>query len=314
MQEDPKRIGLMVGTESTFPAALIAEINSRRSGVVADFVKTGGLKLDQPIEYNVILDRISHQIPFYRAYLKAAVLAGVRVVNNPFWWSADDKFFNYSLADRLGVGTPRTVLLPQKGYKRGVSHESLRNLEYPLNWEAITEYVGLPAILKPVSGGGWQNVSKVDSRQELMQQYDGSGIECMVLQEFIRFDQYIRAFYIAGRVLAIPYDPVFRRYLVMDGYLSQDLEDRVRRDCITLNRALGYEMNTVELAIRDGVAFAIDYMNPAPDADWWAIGPRYFKWVVAATADFLISASLDSSPSNAGIWSDLLTGRMRGSV
>ena len=60
------------------------------------------------------MDRISHDIPFYRAYLKNAVLSGTFVINNPFWWGADDKFFNYALASKIGVATPRTVILPHK--------------------------------------------------------------------------------------------------------------------------------------------------------------------------------------------------------
>ena len=52
------------------------------------------------VPYAVIVDRISHDVPFYRSYLKNAVLTGTQVINNPFWWSADDKFFNYALAEK----------------------------------------------------------------------------------------------------------------------------------------------------------------------------------------------------------------------
>jgi len=50
------------------------------------------------------------------------------------------------------------------------------------------------------------------------------------------------------------------------------LEARVCEDARKLCRALGYEMNTVELAIRDGVPYAIDFMNSAPDFDVTSLG------------------------------------------
>ena len=61
------------------------------------------------------------------------MLQGARVVNNPFMWTADDKFFEASLATKLGVRSPKTVVLPNKDYVPGIVHnESLRNLIYPL--------------------------------------------------------------------------------------------------------------------------------------------------------------------------------------
>ena len=86
--------------------------------------------------YSVIVDRISHDIPFYRAFLKHAALNGTIIVNNPFWWSADDKFFNYTLAAKLGVAVPPTVILPHKQHPEGTTDRSMRNLEYPLDWDS----------------------------------------------------------------------------------------------------------------------------------------------------------------------------------
>ena len=80
----------------------------------------------EPYPYAVIVDRISHDMPFYRSYLKNAVLTGTEVINNPFWWSADDKFFNYALAtEALGVAVPRTALLPHKIYPPEINSQSL---------------------------------------------------------------------------------------------------------------------------------------------------------------------------------------------
>jgi hypothetical protein len=296
--EEPMKIGILVGREGTFPQALINEINRRQAGVTAEYVTVGGVRMAARVEYDTIIDRISHEIPFYRAYLKTAVLGGTKVINNPFWWTADDKFFNYSLATYMGIAIPKTVLLPQKDYKEGVVSESLRNLEYPLDWQSILDYVGLPAFIKPYDGGGWRGVSRVNTVAELMEKYDASGTDCMVLQEFIPFDHYVRSYCIGKRdVYPMPYDPTFQRYLVVDNYLDAATDERVRRETILINEALGYDINTVEFAIKDGIPYAIDYMNPAPDADWWSVGSVYFKWMVDKVADLAIDTALHGEPT-----------------
>ena len=268
-----KKVGLLVGRERTFPVSLIESINERGGGeVVAEFVKLGGVRLDWPKAYDLIIDRISHEVPFYRAFLKRAALEGTIVINNPFWWSADDKFFNFSLATKLGVAIPKTVLLPQKAYIEGITSDSLRNLEFPLDWEAIAEHVGFPAIIKPFDGGGWKNVSRVNSLEELWRVYDTTGTLCMTLQEMIDWDRFVRCYCIGQRdVLIMPYDPrkpylSGEQYIHDPTYLSGEVAERVARDVLTLNRALGYDINTVEFAIKDDIPYAIDFMNPAPDA------------------------------------------------
>jgi hypothetical protein len=285
--------------ENTFPPALIEKINGMKGGVTAEYVKIGGIRMGEPTEYRLIFDRISHEIPFYRSYLKNAVLNGAIVVNNPFWWSADEKFFGYSLATKLGVTVPRTVLLPQKSYIKGVTDDSLRNLQFPLDWDSIIEHVGLPAILKPHDGGGWRDVYRVDSKEELWRAYDQTGTLAMVLQEFIDFTEYVRC-YCVGRkeALVMPYDPKNRRYLPQEELkFSPELKDRIIRDTIMLNEALGYDFNTVEFAIKDGVAYAIDFTNPAPDADVWSVTEPYFEWVTERVARMLVDYATNGAPT-----------------
>ena len=192
------RIGLLCGREHSFPPAFLERVNQLGEvhGITAEFVKLTGTRAGEPSEYRVIVDRISHEVDYYRGFLKHALLSGTYVINNPFWWTADDKFFNYSVAARLGVSIPKTVLLPQKGCPTDVDilPESLRNLGYPLDWDALLDYVGRPAILKPFSGGGWKHVYKVENAQELIAAYDGTAPYCMTLQQFLRFDQYVRCF------------------------------------------------------------------------------------------------------------------------
>lgn len=289
-----KRVGILVGREKTFPDALIRNLNQRGQGeVVAEYIKLGGIRHDAPPAYDLVIDRISHEVPFYRATLKRMALEGAIIINNPFWWSADDKFFNYSLARKLGVAVPKTVLLPQKDYIPGIVSESLRNLEFPLNWQEIIDYVGLPAFMKPFDGGGWKNVSKVNTIEELIAEYDQTGTLCMTLQESIEFDQFVRCYCIGQQeVMIMPYDPR-KPYLSGDqyindpDYLAPELAQRVVKDVRTLCTALGYDINTVEFAIKDGVAYAIDFMNPAPDAELQSVGEFYHTWVTEAVTNLV---------------------------
>jgi hypothetical protein len=292
------KIGLLVGREWSFPPAFLEEVRRRGAGVTADFVKLGGTRMDEPCPYNVLIDRISHEVPYYRSYLKNAVLQGATVINNPFMWTADDKFFEASLATKLGVAHPRTLVLPNHSYVPGiVLTESLRNLIYPLDWDGIVNYVGLPCVLKDAHGGGWKNVSICHSREELIQQYNESGKLTMVVQEFIQWQHYVRCLCIGQEhVLPIKYDPNRRRYLVEHDHLGAELGRRVVEDSLKLVRALGYDMNSVEWAVRDGVPYAIDFMNPAPDMDVNSLTQHYFDWAVGRMADLAIRLAKDPRP------------------
>lgn len=289
-----KKIGVLFGMENTFPGALVERINSwSLEGICAEFVEVGGVTMSTPPPYSVIVDRISHDIPFYRAYLKHAVLNGTVVINNPFWWSADDKFFNYSLAEKLGVAVPPTVILPHKHYPEGTTERSMRNLEYPLDWEEIFDHVGFPAFLKPVDGGGWRDVYKVDDPREFFCAYDQSRDLCMTLQRAVKFNEYFRC-YVVGQqqVRIMPYDPRrphAERYVLDPPHYDPKLLKRVEKDATTLCKALGYDLNTVEFAVEDGVPYAIDFMNPAPDADLHSVGAENFEWIVESVARLAVS-------------------------
>jgi hypothetical protein len=298
-----KKVGLLCGREFSFPPAFIERVKTlgAKDGVTAEFVKLGGTRMDEPAKYRVIVDRISHEVEYYRGYLKHAVLQGSYVINNPFWWTADDKYFNYSVAAKLGVAIPKTVLLPQKGYPKDVdiNAESLHNLEYPIDWDALLDYVGRPAILKPYSGGGWKHVYKVHTKEELWAAYDQTSPYCMTLQEFINFTQYVRCFTFGKMdILPVHYDPKERRYIVDHKYLSAEIGERVVKDAQTINLALGYEMNTIEFAIQDGVPYAIDFLNPAPDFERDRITAFYFEQVVDKMARLVIERAQSGDVSN----------------
>ena len=299
-----KKIGIIFGMENTFPGAFVEKVNSMGNrDVHAEFVKIGGIRMAEHSGYRVIVDRISHDIPFYRAFLKNAALGGTTVINNPFWWSADDKFFNFALATKLGVAIPPTMLLPHKQRPVNTTEKSMRNLRFPLIWDEVFAYVGFPAFLKPHDGGGWRDVTKVSSPEEFFGAYDRSRDLCMTLQRAVNFREYFRC-YVVGRekVLIMPYDPrapFHERYLRNPPEYDHALLARVERDALTLCRALGYDLNTVEFAVEDGVPYAIDFMNPAPDAEVTSVGESNFEWIVQAMAELAVKKAHEARPAPA---------------
>ncbi|MBL8238011.1 MAG: hypothetical protein JNM66_11360 [Bryobacterales bacterium] len=298
-----KRIGIIYGIENSFPPALVDAINARGiPNVRAEHVKIGGVLMAAPSGYSVIIDRISHDIPFYRAWLKNEALNGAHIINDPFWWSADDKFFNYALAAKLGVAVPPTVMLPHREHPEGTTSQSMRNLIYPLNWDEIFDYIGFPAFLKPHLGGGWKHVYKVDNAEQFFSAYNATGTLAMVLQAEVNFTEYFRCFVVGREKVRImhydPRRPHAERYVLNPPEIDPPLLERIERDALLLCRALGYDFNTVEFAVENGVPYAIDFMNPAPDADIQSVGADNFHWVIDAVASLAISRALNNVPAN----------------
>jgi glutathione synthase/RimK-type ligase-like ATP-grasp enzyme len=293
-------IGILTGRERSFPEALIADIERRGAGVTAEMAQVDLTSIDAPLPYEVLLDRISHEVTCYQPVLKLSALHGAAVINDPFWRIADDKFFNTALAQRLGVAVPKTFVLPSKSYSEDVSEGTLRNLKYPLGWEQMIAALGLPLYLKPHWGGGWRDVTRIRDLDDLMAAYDKSGRLTMIAQEEIAWDQYVRCLVIGQKhVRPALWDPRrshFERYTRAHESmppLSEELLARVTEDAQKLCQALGYDMNTVEFAIRDGVPYAIDFMNSAPDFDLNSLGEENFAWVVSQMSELLLGLAKD---------------------
>lgn len=295
-----KKIGVLHGMERSFPEAFINRVNSKKmEGIVAEAVYIDKVAQALPTEYAVIIDRISQDVPFYRAYLKNAALMGAAVVNNPFWWSADDKFFNNCLAIKVGVPVPKTVVLPSYQHPDDTSADSFSNLASPLDWDRMLGYVGFPAFMKPYAGGGWKHVYKIHDSEELFAKHAETGQLVMLLQEAIEFDSYFRCYCLGGKYVRImhyePRNPPHLRY-VANHIVTPELMKTMSQYVLKLNHALGYDFNTVELAVRDGIPYAIDFGNPAPDADKNSVGEENFEWVVENAANMAIEKALAHKP------------------
>jgi glutathione synthase/RimK-type ligase-like ATP-grasp enzyme len=291
-----KKIGVLFGQERSFPMAFIERVNSKGiENITAEPVRIDKAIQGEKTGYAVIIDRISQDVPFYRTWLKNAALTGTAVINNPFWWSADDKFFNNCLMSQIGVPVPKTAILPSYQMPNDTTSESFSNLAYPLDWDNIFSYVGFPAYMKPYAGGGWRNVYRLSSKEEFYQKHSETDQLVMLLQEEIVFEEYYRCYCIGGKYVHImPYDPRSphsQRYKA-NFTPSQERLKQMEDIVLQINRYLGYDFNTVELAVRDGIPYAIDFGNPAPDAERTSVGEDNFEWVVETAANYAIERTL----------------------
>lgn len=311
-----KKIGILFGMEDTFPWAFIDKVNELGDGeYVAEAVKIDKLEQGADYGYAVIIDRISQDVPFYRAYLKNAALMGTYVINNPFWWSADEKFFNNCLMTQLGIPVPKTVLLPSNERPDDTSEKSFRNLAFPLDWDYIFEYIGFPAYMKPHDGGGWKSVFRVDSPEDMWLKLKETDQLVMMLQEEIVFEDYYRVYCLGKKYVHImpyaPTNPHHLRYAAESKTKGKELKEllkTIKDYTIRINEALGYDFNTVEFAVRDGIPIAIDFCNPAPDADKNSVGEENFKWIVENAAKLAIQKAKAYKPGKSNVpWGNFVT-------
>lgn len=293
-----KKIGILHGKERSFPEAFVARVNSKNvPGIVAEPVRIDKAMQGEPSGYTVIIDRISQDVPFYRTWLKNAAVTGAAVINNPFWWSADDKYFNNCLMTKVGVPVPKTAIIPSRELPDDTSDDSFSNLAFPLDWETIFKYVGFPAYMKPFAGGGWKHVYKLTSSEDFFNKHSETGQLVMLLQEEIVFTEYYRCYCIGGKYVRImPYEPRNPHHLryVADFKPSPERLKEMTDIVLRINNFLGYDFNTVELAVRDGVPYAIDFCNPAPDADVNSVGQENFDWVVETAATYAIEKAMEN--------------------
>jgi hypothetical protein len=154
----------------------------------------------------------------------------------------------------------------------------------------------------------------VHSPEEFFHHYNQTGDLCMTLQHGVEFDEYFRC-YVVGqeKVHIMKYDPrapFHERYVKGNPPPSSAaLRERVEKDALTLCRALGYDLNTVEFAVEDGVPYAIDFMNPAPDAEVTSVGRENFEWIVNAVAEMAVKVALSGeNPARELRWAGFLAG------
>ena len=200
----------------------------------------------------------------------------------------------------LGVPLPNTVILPSAEHPTDTTGKSFRNLKYPMDWQGIFDYVGFPAYMKPYAGGGWKNVYRLENKEEFWEKHQETGQLVMMLQEEIVFTEYFRVYCLGCKAVRImqyePRNPHHLRYVLDGPPVDKKLLATIKDYTLRLCKGLGYDFNTVEFAVRDGIPYAIDFGNPAPDAELSSVGAENFEWVVEEAAKMAIAAAKKQKP------------------
>lgn len=300
-----KTIAILHGKEGSFPYDLLYYIEENApKNISVEHLAIGEVASSDIFHYDVIIDRISHCIPFYREIMKHAFLYKSYVISNPFRTNPE-KFFANTLAMRLGIDVPETVLIPSKEWPDFVENEDLLNLKYPIDWDEIIAKIGFPAVLKPVFGGGWRDVNIVNTKEEFLYYYDRSGKKLMMLQEYIDYSDYIRTFVIGKKYVRhslfepnhkkdsslLPYPP---GEVSLDSKLKSKISENSKRLCM----ALDYDVNTLEWAVKDGKAYAIDFCNQVPDARKEIINRANYNWLIEKLGTYAIDCSLSEKKND----------------
>ncbi|MAT97380.1 MAG: hypothetical protein CL608_09585 [Anaerolineaceae bacterium] len=305
MSEQAKKIGLIIGQEWEWPEAFMQQVNDSDENVTAELVKLGGTFMDDPRKYDVIIDRISHEIPYYQAYLKYAAIQGTYLINNPYTMSADSKFSSIALVNSLGLKSPRTVVLPNKQVEKDVTPSTFRNLEYPMDWQAIIDYVGVPAIFKDNLASGRRGVHRVHNVDELIQRYDESSTRTKILQQIIESDEHIHCFVIGQeKVQSLRYSVKHGRYQQNTLSKEDEMGQSLAASALRITRAYQYDINMVEFVIKEDTPYVINGTYPTPDIDLTLMTETQFQWLVSEIAELAMDRAKRPLPQ-AGVFSQV---------
>jgi hypothetical protein len=291
-----KKIGVIAGADNNFPNDVIKFINSSNKRVKAEMIALDALKLDEESNYSVIYDRVAYKVPFYKSFLKQSSVNGVLVVNNPFICHDDNSFIYSLIAKNAGILTPRAVLLPSKEKPRNTSPETFQNLNYPLDWDSVFEYIGFPSYLKSNNNFNYVHAFKIYNSSEFFAAYDLTGRNTMNLIESIDYDTYYKVFIIGNDALIFKYDPAKPIHLRYGNEVT-DADDiyfsKIKSISFKLSGLLGISFNSLEFGIKNEQIYLTSSYEPASAIEKEYFEPDIYKNIVSLTANYLLGIALD---------------------
>jgi hypothetical protein len=291
-----RHLGLSLGADICWPLAfeqILADsklaVKVGRDLVRFDCERTTlePFDLQQRCKYDVVVDRLTHWLALQREWIKKSVLMdGLYVYNNPWSVQSYEKHSSYCAMLALGMPIPRTIMVPQKNYPPKPDLDfTLKSYARMFDLGQWGRQLGYPLFMKPYDGGGWMGVSKVDDEAALRAAYEKSGRFVMHLQRgVIPFERFVRGLGLGPQVRVIDYDPtapLHGRYLPAEGFLSKEDESVMRDLTLTINSFFGWDFNSCEALLKDGVWHPIDFANPCPDSQVTSLHV-HFPWLVKA--------------------------------
>jgi glutathione synthase/RimK-type ligase-like ATP-grasp enzyme len=281
-----KKIGVFSIREQ-FAYDLLQKINNlKKDDVRAEFAMVGETRFMEKTPYRVIIDRVSSHVSYYNTHFINAALTGTYVINNPLAVESVDRFSNYCQAKNLGLAVPRTISLPTRQYHPDCSSQDLGNLQYPLRWEEIGDFIGFPAILKPYNGYGFRDIYLVRNVNELIRCYDGTGRQTMIIQEYIPYDFVVKVFMVnGGKEIFVMKDIVSeKKYVNMK---EKEIDSRISRvidSVVEIADKTGLDFITTEIASKNDALYVYNFLNPFPDCREEILTEECYQWCLNKVA------------------------------
>ena len=296
MGQVTRRIGLSLGADICWPIcyedlvrkldlALPIDGDVVRFDVKRVTIEPFNLKKASP--YDLVIDRLTHWYSTSREWIKKAILLDdVYVFNNPWAVQSMEKQTTYCAMMRLGLPIPETVLVPPKEYEPVADLQpTLERYAEMFDLGKVGRELGYPMFMKPYDGGGWKSVSRVDDEGQLRAAYEQSGKLVMHLQKgVVPFDMFVRAIGLGPQVKIVRYDPsapLHARYVDELDVVSAEDAAVLEDICLTINAFFGWDFNSCESLLKDGVWHPIDFANPCPDSQVTSLH-CHFPWLVKA--------------------------------
>jgi len=299
-------IGILRGSENTFPEALMRYINEKvgvtnvgESNIVAEDVMVGHHQLQELRKYVLLFDRVSHQIPYFRSLLRSVSEQHTYLLNRSEILQNFDRYNGLHYASTLGINIPEMVLLPHHLPPNALAPSNFRNLIYPLDWHKMFSHVHFPALLKTVDEGPYLSYWVQDA-EAFFEAYHRSESRLLVLQQAFAPTMYYRV-YVLGQELfyVMPYNPEvvpLLRYHKTSEKLIQPETKKLIIECLyPLIAKLRSDFVQVEVALSYGQPYVTDIMFSAVDADYNLVGKVHFEWIVKNLAQLIIDKVLRQS-------------------
>lgn len=310
MTERTITIGLSLGADICWPICyerMLEDLNldirhaGERLSFASERVTIEPFNLQQPVKYDVVIDRLTHWYSTSREWIKKGILLDdLYVYNNPWSLQSNEKHTSYAAMMRLGLPVPETWMLPPKAYEESDDlQETLRKYARMFSLEDIGEELGYPFFMKPYHGGGWKGVSKIDNINDFHQDYDRSGTEVMNLQSAVLpHDWFVRCVGLGPQMRKVNYDPsaaLHDRYRMDVDFLSAEDISVLEDMTATINSFFGWDFNSCEALRRDGIWHPIDFANACPDSQVTSVH-FHFPWLLKANLRWSIFCAATGRP------------------
>jgi hypothetical protein len=247
---------------------------------------------------------LTHWYPLRREWIKKSILLdGLYVFNNPWAVQSMEKHTTYAALMRLGIPIPKTLMLAPREYdEKPDLRVTLQRYADLFDLQQLGEQVGYPSFVKPYDGGGWQGVVKVDNAAELKQAYDASGKSLLHLQKgVVPYERFVRCIGFGAQTKTVLYDPsqpLHGRYTTETNFISAQ-DQRVLEDItLTINAFFGWDFNSCEALLQQGVWWPIDFANPCPDSQVTSLH-AHFPWLVKSYLRWSLYCAATKRPMRA---------------